>query len=107
VRCRLQTWCNRYWRTLEEVELSHHPVDGVLRDVDVEDQSSSRHPVRLVSGAQRREALWCTGNDHGRSVRCPPDLGIDHPVDLTNEVLIRLLRLLSSPNVLQRTRKVK
>jgi hypothetical protein len=29
-------------------------VDGVLLDVDVEDQSSPRHPVRLVSGAQGR-----------------------------------------------------
>jgi hypothetical protein len=30
-------------------------------------------------------------------------MGIDHPVDLTYEVLVRLLRLLPSPNVLQRT----
>jgi hypothetical protein len=80
---------------------------GVVLDVDVEDQSLPRHPVRLVSGAQGREPLWCAGSDHGRSVRRPPDLGIDHPVDLTNEVLVRLLRLLPSPNVLQRTRKVK
>jgi hypothetical protein len=79
----------------------------VVLDVDVEDQSLPRHPVRLVSGAQGREPLWCAGSDHGRSVRRPPDLGIDHPVDLTNEVLVRLLRLLPSPNVLQRTRKVK
>jgi hypothetical protein len=65
------------------------------------------HTVRLVSGAQGREPLWCTGSDHGRSVRRPPDLGIDHPVDLTNKVLVRLLRLLPSSNMLQRTRKVK
>jgi hypothetical protein len=82
-------------------------VDGVLLDVDVEDQSSPRHLVGLVSGAQGREPLWCAGSDHGRSVRCPPDLGFDHPVDLTNEVPIGLLRLLPSPNVLQKMRKVK
>jgi hypothetical protein len=82
-------------------------VDAILLDVDVEDQSLSRHPVRLVSGAQGRERLWCAGSDHGRSVRHPLDLGIDHPVDLTDEVLVGLLRLLPSPNVLQRTRKVK
>jgi hypothetical protein len=35
--------------------------------------------------------------------RRPPDLGIDHLVDLTNEVLVRLLQLLPSSNVLQRT----
>jgi hypothetical protein len=82
-------------------------VDGVLLDVDVEDQSSPRHPVRLVSGAQGREPLWWAGSDHGRSVRHPPNLGIDHPIDLTNEVLVCLLRLLPSPNVLQRIGKVK
>jgi hypothetical protein len=49
------------------------------------------------------ELLWCAGNDHGRSIRRPLDLGIDHPIDLTNEVLVRLLRLLPIPNVLQRT----
>jgi hypothetical protein len=49
--------------------------------------------------------MWCAGGDNGWSVRRPPNLGIDHPVDLTNEVLVGLLRLL--PNVLQRTRKVK
>jgi hypothetical protein len=81
-------------------------VDGVLLDVDIEHQSSLRHPVRLVWGAQGQEPLWCAGSDHGRSVRRPPDLGIDHPVDLTKEVLVGLLRLLPSPNVLQRTRKV-
>jgi hypothetical protein len=78
-------------------------VDGVLLDVDVEDQLSPRHLVRLVSGAQGREPLWCAGSDHGRSVRRPPDLGIDHPIDLINGVLVRLLWLLPSPNVLQRT----
>jgi hypothetical protein len=82
-------------------------VDGVLLDVDVEDQSSPHHLVRLVSGAQGREPLWCAGSDHGRSVRRPPDLGIDHLVDLTNKVLVRLLGLLPSPNMLERTRKVK
>jgi hypothetical protein len=92
---------------MEEAELPHHPVDGILLDVDVEDQSPPCHPVRLVSGAQGREPLWCADSDHGRSVRRPPDLGIDLPVDLANEVLVRLLRLLPSPNVLQRTRKVK
>jgi hypothetical protein len=102
-----QTWCSGYWRRLEEAELPHHPVDGVLLDADVEDQSSPRHPVRLVSGAQGREPLWCAGSNHGSSVRHPPDLGIDHPVDLINEVLAGLLRLLPSPNVLQRTRKIK
>jgi hypothetical protein len=107
VRCRWQTWRSGYWLHLEEVELPHHPVDSVLLDVDVEDQSLPRHPVRLVSGAQGREPLWCAGNDHGRSVRCLPNLGIDNPVDMTNEVLVRLLRLLPSPNVLQRSRKVK
>jgi hypothetical protein len=107
VRCRRHTWHSGYWRTLEEAELPHHPVDGVLLDEDVEDQSSPRHPVRLVSGAQGREPLWCAGSDHGRSVRRPRDLGIDHPVDLTNEVLVHLLRVLPSPNVLQITRKVK
>jgi hypothetical protein len=68
----------------------------------LEDQSSPRHPVRLVSEAQGREPLWCVASDHG-SVRRPPELGIEHPVDLTNEVLVRLLWLLPSPNVLQRT----
>jgi hypothetical protein len=102
VRCTRHTWHSGYWRLLEEAELPHHPVDGVLIDVDVEDQSSSRHLVRLVS-AQGREPLWCAGSDHGRSVRRPPDLGIDHPVDLTCEVLVCLLRLLPSPNVMQRT----
>jgi hypothetical protein len=82
-------------------------VDGVLLDIDVEDQSSPRQPVGLVSGAQGREPLWCAGSDNGWSVRRPPDLGINHPVDLTNEVLVGLLRLLPSPNVLQRTRKIK
>jgi hypothetical protein len=82
-------------------------VDGVLLDVDAEDQSPPRHPVRLVSGAQGREPLWCAGSDHSRSVRRAPDLSIGHPVDLTNEVLVHLLRLLPNPNVLQRTRKVK
>jgi hypothetical protein len=66
-------------------------VDGILLDVDAEGQSSSRHPVRLASVAQGREPLWCAGSDHGRSVRCPPNLGIDHPVDLTYEVFVRLL----------------
>jgi hypothetical protein len=37
VRCRRQTWHNVYWRLLEEAELPHHPMDGVLLDVDVED----------------------------------------------------------------------
>jgi hypothetical protein len=76
-------------------------VDGVLLDVDVEDQSSPRQPIGLVSGAQGQEPLWCAGSDDGRSIRLPPDLGIDHPVDLTNEVLVCLLRLLPSPNVLK------
>jgi hypothetical protein len=102
IRARRQTWRSRYRR---EAELPHHPVDGVLLDVDVEDQSSSRQQVGLVSGAQGREPMWCAGGDNGWSVRRPPNLGIDHPVDLTNEVLVGLLRLL--PNVLQRIRKVK
>jgi hypothetical protein len=97
----------QYWCLLEEAELPHHPMDGVLLDVDVEDQSSLRQPVGLVSGAQGREPLWCAGSDNGWSVRHPPDLGIDHPVDLTNEVLVGLLRLLPSPHVLQTTRKVR
>jgi hypothetical protein len=107
MRARRQTWSSGYWRILEEAKLPHHPVDGVLLNIDVEDQSSPRQPVGLVSGAQSQEPLWCAGSDHGRSVWRPPDLGIDHPVDLTNEVLIGLLRLPPSPNVLQRTRKVK
>jgi hypothetical protein len=107
MRARRQTWRSRYWRILEEAELPHHPVDGVLLDIDVEDQSSPRQLVFLVSGAQGREPLWCAGSDHGRSVRRPPDLGIDHPVDLTNEVPVGLLRLLPNPNMLQRTRRVK
>jgi hypothetical protein len=49
------TWRSGYWRHLEEAELPHHPVDGVLIDVDVEDQSSPRQLVSLVSGAQARE----------------------------------------------------
>jgi hypothetical protein len=106
VLARRQTW-RGYWSSLEVAELPHHPVDGVLLDVDVEDQSSPRQPVGLVSGGQGLEPLKCAGSDDGRSVRRPPDLGIDHPVDLTNEVLVGLLRLLPSPNVLQKTRKVK
>jgi hypothetical protein len=106
VRTRRQTWRSGYWSSLEEAELPHHPVDGVLLDVEVEDQSSPRQPVGLVSGARGQEPLWCTGSDDGRSVRRPPNLGIDHPVDLTSEVL-GLLRLLPSPNILQKTRKVK
>jgi hypothetical protein len=51
--------------------------------------------------------MWCAGSDDSKSVRCPPDLGIYHPVDLTNEVLVGLLRLLPSLNVLQKMRKVK
>jgi hypothetical protein len=82
-------------------------VDGVLLDVDVEDHSSPRHSVGLVSGAQGREPLWRAGSDHGRSVQRPPDLGIEHPVDLTNEVLVGLLRLLPRPNMLQSMRNVK
>jgi hypothetical protein len=93
--------------SLEEAELPHHPVGGILLDVDVEDQWSPRQLVGLVSGSQGREPLWCVGSNDGRIVRRPPDLGIDHPVDLTNEVPVGLLRLLPSPNVLQRTRKVK
>jgi hypothetical protein len=84
---RRQTWRSRYGRSLEEAELPQHPVGGVLLDVDVEDQSSSRQPVGLVSGTQGREPLWCAGNDNGWSVRRPPDLGIDHPVDLTKKSL--------------------
>jgi hypothetical protein len=95
-------WRSGYWRILEKAELPYHPVDGVLLDVDIEDQSSPRQPVGLVSGAQGQEPLWCAGSD-----RRPSDLGIDHPVDLTNEVLVGLLRLLPIPNVLQRMRKVK
>jgi hypothetical protein len=83
--------------------MPHHAVDGVRLDVDVKDQSSPRHPILLVLGAQGREPLWSAGSDHGRSVRRPWDLGIDHPVDLTYEVLVHLLRLLPSPNVLHRT----
>jgi hypothetical protein len=92
-----QTWRSGYQSSLEEAELPHHPVDGVLLGVDVEDQSSPRHPVRLVSGAPvvRGQRQW-----HERTTST--DLGIDHPVDLTNEVLVRLLRLLPSANVLQR-----
>jgi hypothetical protein len=100
-------WRSGYRSNLEEAELPHHPVDDVLLDVDVEDQSFLRQPVGLVSGAQGREPLWCAGGDDGRSVRRPPDLAIDHPVDLTNEVLVSLLELLPSPNVLPKTRKVK
>jgi hypothetical protein len=107
MRAGRQTWRSGYWRILEEAELPHHSVDGVLLDVDVKDQSSPRQPVGLISGTQGREPLWCAGSDHGRSVQRPPDLGIDHLVDLTNKILIGLLRLLPSPNVLQRTRKVK
>jgi hypothetical protein len=55
VRTRRQTWRNGYWSSLEEAEVPHHPVDDVLLDVDVEDQSSPRQPVGLVSGAQGRE----------------------------------------------------
>jgi hypothetical protein len=33
-------------------------------------------------------------------------VGIDHPVDLTNEVLVGLLRLLPIPNVLQKREKL-
>jgi hypothetical protein len=33
-------WRSGYWRSLEEAELPHHLVYGVLLDVDVEDQSS-------------------------------------------------------------------
>jgi hypothetical protein len=81
-------------------------VDGILLDVEVEAQSSPRHPVRLVSGVQGREPLWCAGSDHGRSVRRPPDLGIDQPVDLTNEVLVCLLRLLPSPTCCKEREKL-
>jgi hypothetical protein len=101
MRARWQTWRSGYGRSLEEAELPHHPVDGLLLDLDVEDQSSPCQPVGLVSGAQGREPLWCAGSDNGWIVRHPSDLGIDHPVDLTNEVLIGLLRLLPSPNVLK------
>jgi hypothetical protein len=97
MRGRRQTWRSRYWRSLEEAELPHHPVDSILLDVDVEDQSSPRHRVGLVLGAQGREPLWCAGSDHGRSIRRPRDLG--------NEVLAGLLRLLPSPNVLQKKEK--
>jgi hypothetical protein len=106
VRASRQTWRSGYWSSLEEAEVPHHPVDGVLLNVDVEDQSSPRQPVGLVLGAQGREPMWYAGSDDGRSVRHPLDLGIDHLVDLTNEVPVGLLRLLPSPNVLQRTRKV-
>jgi hypothetical protein len=64
-------WRSGYQSSLEEAELPHHPVDGVHLDVDVEDQSSPRQPVCLVSGAQGREPLWCAGSDDGRSVRHP------------------------------------
>jgi hypothetical protein len=37
VHARRQAWRNGYWCLLEEAELPHHPVDGVLLDVDVED----------------------------------------------------------------------
>jgi hypothetical protein len=49
-------------------------VDDVLLNVDIEDKSSPRHPVRLVSGAQGREPLWCAGSEHGRSVQRRSDL---------------------------------
>jgi hypothetical protein len=49
---RRQTWGSGYWHLLEEAELPHHTMDGVLLDIDVEDQSSLRHPIRLVSRAQ-------------------------------------------------------
>jgi hypothetical protein len=38
-------------------------VDGVLLHVHVEHQRCLRHPLVLVSEAQRREALWCTGRE--------------------------------------------
>jgi hypothetical protein len=34
VRGRRQTWRSEYWCLLEEAELPHDPVDGVLLDVD-------------------------------------------------------------------------
>jgi hypothetical protein len=52
MHCRWQTWRSGYWRLLEEVELPHHLMDGILLDVDVEDQLSLHHPVHLVSVAQ-------------------------------------------------------
>jgi hypothetical protein len=43
--------------------LPQHPVDGVLLHVHVEQQRLPRHPVVLVSEAQRRESLWCAARD--------------------------------------------
>jgi hypothetical protein len=103
VRHRRQTWRSGYWRLLEEAELPHHPVDDILLNVDVEDQSLPHHQYTWSLVAQGQEPLWCAGSNHGRSVRRPLDLGIDHLVDLTYEVLVCLLPLLPSPNVLHRT----
>jgi hypothetical protein len=41
MRVRRHTWRSGYWRILEEAELPYHPVDGILLDVDIEDQSSA------------------------------------------------------------------
>jgi hypothetical protein len=38
-------------------------VDDVLLHVHVKQQRRPRHPVLLVTEAQSREALWCTGRD--------------------------------------------
>jgi hypothetical protein len=49
---------------LVAAELPQHHMDSVLLHVHVEQQRHPRHPVVLVSEAQRREALWCASHDN-------------------------------------------
>jgi hypothetical protein len=55
---------HRHMPLLVAAELPQHPVDGVLLHVHVEQQRRPRHPVPVVSEAQRLEPLWCTGRNN-------------------------------------------
>jgi hypothetical protein len=84
---------HRHKPLLVAIELPQHPVDGVLLHVHVERQRQPRHLVLQVAGAQSREALWCAGRDSLLGKRRPPDVRVCESVELPDEVLVRLLRL--------------
>ena len=92
--------CCKHWRHdlygvgLLKPKLPHYPLGIVWFNVDVEDQSSSSKPVRLVLGALNGQPTWCTGSHGVHTVRLPNHILRLYVIELHDVMVVRLLNLL-------------
>ena len=93
---------SRKWERLVTTKLPHHSMRRVVLDEDVEHDSLTCQPVRLIPRAERRQPIRRSYENLVHAIRCPADVVWPKPVKRRHVLRIGSVNLNVCPSRLYR-----